>query len=705
MTESPSPTGVELDSDPANILVVDDLPEKLFVYEEVLSTLGESLVLVNSGAQALKQVLQHQFAVILLDVNMPDMDGFETARLIRGHRRSSTTPIIFLTAFADEVRTAEGYASGAVDYLPTPVVPEILRAKVRVFVELFKMRQQVAQRAEERARHAAAEVANRQLTFLSDAGAILGRSLNFDATARDLVQLPVPFLADASLLSFAPGGVTAGKHLFARMGETGTPQVTDLTSLESLPKSFQGMARQVLRCWSRTGEVNTTSAGQPGKHAVSIPLQARNRTFAVLTLGRFDGGAAFSNSDITLANALASRAATALDNAFLHEELLKADRQKVDFLSMLAHELRNPLAPICNAAQLLRLNAGDDDPELKWSTDVIDRQVNQMVRLVDDLLDVSRITSGKIRLQRQVIDITRIVSHAIEASQPLMDERNHCLTVMVPGHSIWIEGDQTRITQVITNLLNNAAKYTNNGGQIQLDVRLEASQVRICVRDNGIGIPPEMLRSVFELFTQVERTLDRSSGGLGIGLTLVQRLVEMHGGTVVAESEGTDRGAAFTMTLPTCHPVDDTSDPDMAFVVLPGDQPRSKILIVDDNVDAADTLATLVRLNGHQVQVAYDGPSAVTVAKAFEPSIVILDIGLPGLDGYAVAERLRESEATRSALLIALSGYGQPKDESRSRQAGFDLHFVKPVDFNALQSVLQSDRWAGAHHEASDGFS
>ena len=329
-----------------------------------------------------------------------------------------------------------------------------------------------------------------------------------------------------------------------------------------------------------------------------------------------------------------------------------------------------------------------------------------MVRLVDDLLDVSRITSGKIRLQRKVMDITQVVSHAIEASQPLMDERNHRLSVVVPANSVWIEGDPARITQVITNLLNNSAKYTDDGGQIQLTVRSDKTDVTISVRDNGIGIPPEMLRSVFDLFTQVERTLDRSSGGLGIGLTLVQRLVAMHGGSVVAESEGAGRGAVFTIVLPTCCPSEDASESTSEFVVEPGDHLRPKILIVDDNTDAVDTLAKIVRLNGHQVQVAYDGPSGLTIANAFKPAIVLLDIGLPGLDGYAVAERLREMDSTRNSLIIAISGYGQPKDEQRSRQAGFDLHFVKPVDFRSLQSVLQSDRWTGtAQHAAMQGRS
>ena len=693
MSESNTSAASQFKSEQASILVVDDLPEKLLAYNAVLSTLGENLVLVNSGAQALKQVLQKQFAVILLDVNMPDMDGFETARLIRGHPRCSTTPIIFLTAFTDDFRTAEGYASGAVDYLPTPVVPDVLRAKVRVFVELFKMRQQVAQRAEELARHAAAQEANRRLTFLSDASAVLGRSLNFQATARDLAQLPIPFLADSSLVALAPGVVNAEKHFFAQAKASGELQVTEGSCFDALPLALRAVARRALETGTR---IDDLAAGR----CFAIPLQARNRTFAVLAVGRDDGAAPFE-PDVSLLQALASRGATALDNAMLHEELVKADRQKIDFLSMLAHELRNPLAPICNAAQLLRLTTTDDDPEIKWTTDVIDRQVNQMVRLIDDLLDVSRITSGKIRLQRQIVDVNRIVGHAVEASQPLIDERNHRLSIQIPAQAIWIEADQARITQVVTNLLNNAAKYTDNGGEIHLSVRAEGAHVGIAVRDTGIGIPREMLLSIFELFTQVERTLDRSSGGLGIGLTLVQRLIEMHGGAVTAESGGPGLGATFTVTLPVCQKTVLPGDSGFDFVVEPGNRLRPKILIVDDNADAADTLATLVRLKGHQVQVAYDGLSALTVAKAFQPEIVMLDIGLPGLDGYAVAGRLRETDSTRNSLLIAISGYGQPMDEARSRKSGFDLHLVKPVEFSSLQTVLQSGRWGLPSLEAA----
>jgi signal transduction histidine kinase/DNA-binding response OmpR family regulator len=681
------------ESEQANILVVDDLPEKRLVYEAVLEELGENVVLVSSGAEALKQILRHHFAVILLDVNMPDMDGFETARLIRGHRRSSATPIIFLTAFADEVRTAEGYATGAVDYLPTPVVPEILRAKVRVFVDLFKMRRQVALRAEENARHDAAEETNRRLTFLADAGAVLGRSLDFQATAGDIVALTVPLLANVSVLHCELAAGQSPKYLTAGQGESSEATVSDAAEL---PQPMRDAMAHAQRSGQRVVVPQASADGtERPPTLLALPLLARGRVVAVLALQRQPPWGGFDMHDITMAEAYVSRAAIALDNALLHEELQKADRQKIEFLSMLAHELRNPLAPICNAVQLFRLTT-PEEADLQWAGEVIERQVGQMVRLIDDLLDVSRITNGKIRLKRETVELATVLAPAIEASQPLIDEHNHQLAVSLPDRPVWIDGDRARLAQVVTNLLNNAAKYTEEGGQIWLTARREGETAVVTVRDSGIGIPADMLASIFDLFTQVDRTLDRSSGGLGIGLTLVRRLVEMHGGTVSAESRGPGCGSEFHVRLPLSvlpSANGQNSEPEQP---LPdaAEQLVIKVLVVDDNIDSADTLASLFRQAGHQVQVAYDGPTGLAVAQSFQPTTVVLDIGLPGIDGYEVASRMREMEATRNALLVAVSGYGHAKDEVRSRQAGFDYHLVKPVEFKSLQSLMSAGRWS-----------
>jgi signal transduction histidine kinase/DNA-binding response OmpR family regulator len=673
------------DFDKTNILVVDDLYEKRLGYEAVLEELGQNVILVGSGAEALKQVLLHDFAVILLDVNMPEIDGFETARLIRCRKRSATTPIIFLTAFADELRSAEGYATGAVDYLSTPVYPEILRAKVRVFIELFQMRREVARQAEEKARQAATEEANRRLSFLAKAGAVLGRSLDLQATIRDIVRLPVAVLADSCMLSLEWVRGAPCKGLCVEIDSDGSTLPKELTDFDEFPSEFRDDIRQV----AISGQVESRSASSPEgetlPHSLIIPLQARGRTMAVLVLSRKPSGRTYTADDLTVATAFASRSAIAMDNALLHEEIRRTDRQKNEFLSMLAHELRNPLAPIRNAVHLLGLRT-PSEPEMKWVREVIERQVTQMVRLVDDLLDVSRLTSGKIRLHQEQISLATVIEHAMEASRPLIDAHRQQLAVSVPTDPVWINGDLARLAQVLTNLLNNAAKYTEEGGEIWLTSQMEDEWVVITVRDTGIGIPPHMLEDVFDLFTQVDRTIDRSQGGLGIGLTLVRQLIAMHGGTVEAHSEGIGSGAEFVVRLPLIKE-SISSQPECADGN--GESAASaKVLVVDDNIDSADTLASLLRLAGHRVQVAYDGPTGLDLARTFQPEVLMLDIGLPGMDGYAVAQRVRQWDSHRPTLIIAVSGYGQPKDELRSRQSGFDHFLVKPVDFRILQSLL-----------------
>ena len=668
-----------------NILVVDDLHEKLLGYEAVLEELGQNVILVASGAEALKKVLLYDFAVILLDVNMPEMDGFETARLIRRRKRSALTPIIFLTAFADEVRSAEGYATGAVDYLATPVYPEILRAKVRVFIELFQMRREVARQAEEKARQAATEEANRRLTFLAKAGAVLGRSLDLEATARDIARLPVSLLGDICVLSLDWVRGAPWKGLMVQVDSDDSSSLTEVHSPDQFPSDVRDVIRQVAVSGQLELVRDSSSDSKSPPHTLVVPLQARGRNMAVICLSRSKSGRSFNQDDLTVAMAFATRSAIALDNAMLHEEIRRTDRQKNEFLSMLAHELRNPLAPIRNAVQILGIRA-PLEPDMQWVREVIERQVTQMVRLVDDLLDVSRLTSGKIRLHQQAISLSTVVEHAMEASRPLVETHRQQLAISLPRDVIWIHGDLARLSQVLTNLLNNAAKYTEEGGNIWLSAKLEDEWVVVLVRDTGIGIPPHLLEDVFDLFTQVDRTLDRSQGGLGIGLTLVRQLVVMHGGTVEARSEGIGCGAEFIIRLPLLKDRA-TVQPEAPTVEDNSSEP-TRVLVVDDNADSADTLARLLRMAGHKVQVAYDGPTGLDLARTFQPEVLMLDIGLPGMDGYTVAQRVRQLDSCKPAMIIAVSGYGQPKDELRSRQSGFDHFLVKPVDFRVVQSLL-----------------
>jgi two-component system CheB/CheR fusion protein len=370
------------------------------------------------------------------------------------------------------------------------------------------------------------------------------------------------------------------------------------------------------------------------------------------------------------------------------QSLREADRRKDEFLAMLAHELRNPLAPIRNAVHVLKL-LGPADPNLRRAGDMIERQVRHLARLVDDLLDVSRITRGKIQLQKEKLDLATVVARAVEESRPLIDARGHRLRVTLPPQPVWLVGDATRLVQVLANLLNNAAKYTEEGRDIGLMVEHGQGEAVVRVRDTGLGIPADLLPRVFDLFTQGDRSLARSEGGLGVGLTVVRSLVEMHGGSVSAHSDGPGTGSEFVVRLPALRvkaasPEDDGE----AQRAAAPPSPSRRVLVVDDNHDTADSLAVLLKVGGHQVRTAHDGPAALEEAASFRPEVVLLDIGLPRMDGYEVARRLREEVGLRGALLVAVTGYGQEEDRRRAEEAGFQVHLVKPADPGAVQALL-----------------
>ncbi len=360
-------------------------------------------------------------------------------------------------------------------------------------------------------------------------------------------------------------------------------------------------------------------------------------------------------------------------------------RRKDEFLAMLSHELRNPLAPIINAVELLRLQPNEGEVQKKART-LIERQVGQLTRLVDDLLEVSRITTGRIHLQKERFGLNGIVERAVETTRPLMDQHKHNLTVTLSPQPIWLEADCTRMEQVIVNLLTNAAKYTPDNGLISLTVQQESNKAVLRISDKGVGIAPELLPHVFELFTQSERSIDRSQGGLGIGLTLVQRLVEMHGGNVEASSV-LGQGSEFVVRLPMmATPKSQPQSPNDSVAKQTG--PLLRVLVVDDNLDAADSLGLLLNASGHDVRTAYDGSTALEVAAEFRPNIVLLDIGLPGLDGYEVAKRLRNEPDFSNVVLVALTGYGTETDKLLSKEAGFNHHLVKPASFSMVKEIL-----------------
>jgi PAS domain S-box-containing protein len=361
-------------------------------------------------------------------------------------------------------------------------------------------------------------------------------------------------------------------------------------------------------------------------------------------------------------------------------------RRKDEFLAMLSHELRNPLSPILNAVHLLRLQGGENLIQQE-ARSVIERQVGQLARLVDDLLEVSRISTGRVRLERHRLDVRGVVERAVESARPLIDRRRHDLSMSLPPQPIWLHADPTRLEQVVVNLLNNAAKYSDEGGRISLAVRQEGEEMVLSVRDTGVGIAPEMLGHVFDLFSQADRSLDRSQGGLGIGLSLVQHLVELHRGTVVAHSGGLGRGSEFTVRLPVLLSPESQAP---AAPAQPAEQAArgGRVLVVDDNEDSADMFAKLLKRSGHDVRTAYTGPAALEAAAAHLPDVVLLDIGLPGINGYEVARRLRLLPQLKAVKLIAMTGYGQDTDRQLAREAGFDTHLTKPVDFLKIQELL-----------------
>ena len=374
----------------------------------------------------------------------------------------------------------------------------------------------------------------------------------------------------------------------------------------------------------------------------------------------------------------------------LHEEAEARNRQQNEFLAMLAHELRNPLAPISAAAQLLRM-PGVDQRRVQQSSEVISRQVRHMTELVDDLLDVSRVTRGLVSLVRNTVDINMVVASAVEQARPALEARKHALLMHLGGKAAFVHGDQTRLVQVLVNLLTNAAKYTPQGGQIVIEVEVQATDVRLCVSDNGSGIEPALLPHVFDLFTQGERTPDRAQGGLGLGLALVRSMVALHGGRTEAHSAGPGRGSAFAVFLPLLDDPVAVPEADRAPRASEATVPM-QLLIVDDNLDAADSLAALLMMEGHQVTVCEDGFSALDHALANPVHAFILDIGLPGMDGYELVRRLKQLPQTRGAVFIALTGYGQAHDKVLAKAAGFDNHFVKPVAWHELVGALAQVR-------------
>jgi len=858
--EGPETTAAPvLGDDRVSILLVDDRPDKLLALEAILGDLGQKMVRAYSGREALRALLQQDFAVILLDVNMPMMDGFETAELIRSRPRSQQTPIIFFTAMNEmEAHVFRSYSLGAVDFIRTPVVPEILKAKVSVFVDLYKKTEQVKRQGEqmrllqerehrqklgeavhrldaetkrnrfftlaldmlaiadftgtfkqlnpswertlgfsddeltarpllefvhpddreatgeqlaalragapityfenrfaakaggyrwlgwtaapfaaeglvyifardlterrhaeeervklirEQTARAAAEASERRSTFLAEAGVALTSSLDVGETLAKLVHLAVPTLADWCVID------VLDEHGRPRRLAVGHARPED----EALAEEVKGFAP------SLDGRSPEARLLHPGESAVLIgdarerlaelaeddghrallerlgprslmvvPIVSRERTLGVMSLLSTTSGRVFARDDLDLAEELGRRAALAVDNARLYRASQdaragaeKANRAKDEFLATLSHELRTPLTPILGWTVMLR--SGTLDPTaIQRGLEVIERNVRAQTQLIGDLLDVSRIITGKLRLEVSPIAVVPVVEAGVEAVRSSAEAKEITLGMELPAEVPTIVGDPDRLQQVVWNLVSNAVKFTPQGGRIDVRLRQEDSSLSLSVTDNGKGIEPEFLPHVFERFRQADSTSTRSHGGLGLGLAIVRHLVELHGGTVHAESGGIGQGSTFTVRLPLttalagpAAPKPEAADPD---VRLDG----VRVMVVEDEQDVRDFLRMSLVHYGAEVTAFETSADALVAVEAERPDVLVSDIGMPGEDGYAFIRRVRALGPDRGGQVpaAALTAYAKGEDGQRVLSAGFQVHLPKPVQPADLANVV-----------------
>lgn len=544
------------------------------------------------------------------------------------------------------------------------------------------------------------EHAEETLTFLAHASTNLAALVDRHSALQQAARLPVPFLADWCVVYVIDEHGTIDYHAHAHRD----PQLDSLLSqmLSKFPLDWNSNTATVQAL--RTGksvlmdnlpEPLLSSFTQSDEHremvrvlgpraVISVPLKIREKTIGVIGLVSCDTNRRYTQREVEIAESLAVRVAVAVDNARLFYAVKEASRQKDEFLAMLAHELRNPLAAIRYAVAIGQMTAGETTDD---TFDIIDRQTQNLAHLIEDLLDVSRISRDKITLRKEAVDVAVIVNGAAATVRPLLTDKNHELRLELTSEPVYVLADPTRAEQIVANLLTNAAKYTNSGGRVTVRAQTVEDQAVIQVIDTGIGLPPELLTRVFDLFAQADRTLDRSEGGLGIGLTVARKLAEMHGGDITADSEGLGKGSIFTVRLPISEQLPaDGHRPQRNFDR--SSVPPQRILVVDDNRDTASACARLLKSMNHEVQTAYDGLGALEMTRTFKPQVIFLDIGLPGMNGFEVAKTLRD-EGLINEVIVAVSGYGQPEDRERSRQAGFDDHLVKPVHQDALIAVLQ----------------
>ena len=569
---------------------------------------------------------------------MPKLDGFGLIKALRANPATSGLPVIMLSARAGEESRVEGLESGADDYLVKPFSAKELLARVGAHLQINRLRresEQAIRQSEERFRVL--------FEMMTEGFAI--DEIIFDKSGRG---------CDLRYLEVNPA--------FERHTGLKRSEILGRTTLELFPDAEPFW----FECFGKVA-----STGIPAHFQARFgPL---DRWFEVSAYRTEPGRVATVFFDIT-------------ERKRADEAVEDANRRKDEFLATLAHELRNPLAPLRNGLQIMQL-AGGDRAAVEQARAMMERQLGQMVHLVDDLLDLSRISLGKVVLRTERVELGKVIQQAVETSRPHIDENGHELRVELAPQFIYVDADVTRLAQVISNLLNNAAKYTERGGRITLSALRQRNVAVVTVRDTGVGIPAHMLPRVFDMFTQVDRSIERSRGGLGIGLSIVKSLIELHGGSVEAKSGGHGKGSEFIIRLPVVLSLadGDRNEPDQTTVAA---KLRRRILVVDDNQDAAVSLAIMLKLFGNETQTAYDGLEALELAAIFRPDLVMLDIGMPKLNGYETAIRIREQSWGKNMILVALTGWGQEEDKRRAFAAGFNFHLVKPIDPATLEKLL-----------------
>ena len=692
---------------PANVLLVDDRQDKLLALQSMLEGLHQNLVTARSGDEALRKLLRQDFAVILLDVNMPGMDGFETAAMIRQRPRSETTPIIFISAVNDtDNHVTRGYSLGAIDYILTPVMPEILRAKVSAFVDLFQKTEMVKRQAEEHARllqaeaaREAAEAEKERMVFLAQASNVLAESLEYQRTFENLARLIVPRLGEfcivdriddeGGLVQVAvahadpskeallreipypePGAVLHGAF---RVFQTGSPFVCNKVDEAALCDPVPERDREFMRSLGATS-------------FAAVPLSVRGRVIGSITMVHTVVGATYEQDDLWLADELAHKAAITLDNVELYhqanrarEEAESASLAKDHFLAMLSHELRTPLTPVIT--HLVKLQKDEAVPEnMRHPLDVIRRNVELEARLIDDLLDLTRVGKGKFHLETSVVNVEHLLQNALEICRGDVEAKGLDLKIRFEAEEPFVKGDPARLQQVFWNVVKNAVKFTEKGG-LQVSTRdCDGASVEILVRDTGIGIEPRLLSRVFQPFEQAERG---KKGGLGLGLAISRSLVDLHGGKISVASEGRGRGTAVSICLPTVEerPEDGESEKDSGSA----ESRKLRILLLEDHVDTSTSLTLLLEMQGHTVTQAFDVATALARAEGEDFDLLLSDLGLP--DG--TPEVVMKAVALRNGTPgVALTGFGMDKDVERTRGYGFKYHLVKPVDVGRLEEIL-----------------